>query len=146
MNSLWIEQGLFDSFGIIFIIMFIIGILMFVFVLSVIISPKLRSKFMRGQLRATKYMLEESQHDLEDLATVAANISVRSNKRILDENENDLKNISKRKANISKDAVEITARAVKAGLTKEVIFCKYCGEKIDDDSVFCKYCGKSQNN
>ncbi len=23
------------------------------------------------------------------------------------------------------------------------MFCKYCGEKIADDSVFCKYCGKN---
>jgi uncharacterized membrane protein YvbJ len=27
------------------------------------------------------------------------------------------------------------------------MYCKYCGEKIDDNSLYCSYCGKSlQNN
>ena len=26
------------------------------------------------------------------------------------------------------------------------MYCKYCGEKIDDDSLFCKKCGQPQNN
>jgi predicted nucleic acid-binding Zn ribbon protein len=29
---------------------------------------------------------------------------------------------------------------------REIMYCKYCGKQIDDDSSFCKYCGKAINN
>ncbi len=49
-----------------------------------------------------------------------------------------------KRADISKDAITKTTRAIKAGLTDEVIYCKHCGTEIDADSSFCKKCGKQQ--
>ena len=39
------------------------------------------------------------------------------------------------------------ARGVKEGFFEEdnQIYCKYCGQEIDEDSEFCKYCGKKLN-
>ena len=39
------------------------------------------------------------------------------------------------------------ASGIKDGLTGEnsEMYCKYCGNLIDEDSEFCKYCGKKQN-
>ena len=44
-------------------------------------------------------------------------------------------------AEINSDAVTLTAQAAKEGL-KEMMYCKYCGQKIDVDSQFCKHCGQ----
>lgn len=69
-------------------------------------------------------------------------ISTRSAKYILEENKEDLKDLSKTGAEIASGAISETVKAVKEGLDTEV-FCKYCGQRIDDDSKFCKYCGKN---
>ena len=72
------------------------------------------------------------------------NKMIKDMKDIISSNEDDLKEISTKSANISKDGIEIKARAIKDGLTKEKKFCKYCGDSIDSDSKFCKNCGKEQ--
>ena len=45
---------------------------------------------------------------------------------IVNENEDVLKNLSTKSANIAKDGIEIKARAIKDGFTKETFFCKNC--------------------
>lgn len=146
MNSFDSMTGTFDAFNIIFAIIFVLSILIFVFVIINIFSPKFRAKFIKKQIQATKYMVEESQDDLVDLATVSSNISIKARKRVMDTNETVLKDMSTRSANINKKAMEITAEAIKKGLSKnEGIYCEYCREVIDDDSLFCKHCGKKQN-
>ena len=44
---------------------------------------------------------------------------IKDTKDILDSHEEDLKEISTKSANISKEGVEITARAIKQGITEE---------------------------
>lgn len=90
----------------------------FIFTFAMIFSPKLRGKMMSKQIKAAKYMLDETEEDLKDMST--------------------------RGANISKEGIEITTRAIKDGLTKERKYCKYCGEAIDEDSKYCKKCGERQ--
>ena len=90
-------------------------------------------------------MMEDSQEELSDIAAVSSNIAIKSRKKVLDENEELLTEMATRNASINKEGVEITARAIKKGLSKQVVHCKYCGKDIDDDSVFCKFCGKNLN-
>lgn len=72
------------------------------------------------------------------------NDSIGMLKRMMDENEDVLREMSTKSADISSKGIEIKARAIKKGLSGEVIFCKYCGAEIDSDSKFCKQCGKEQ--
>ena len=97
-------------------LMMVFGLGVTIFALCVIFNPKLRGKFLSSQIKANRYAIEESKEDIESIST----------------------NMS----NATKEGVEITARAVKEGLTEESIFCKHCGAKIDADSKFCKHCGK----
>ena len=66
----------------------------------------------------------------------------------VEENEEDLKKLSNKQAEINSGAVETTASAIKKGFTDskktDIMFCRYCGEKIESDSKFCRYCGKEQ--
>ena len=135
----------FGSFNIIFTVVMIFSLLIFGFVFAMILSPKLRSKMMKHQIKATKYMMEDSQEELSDIAAVSSNIAIKSRKKVLEENEELLTEMATRNASINKEGVEITARAIKKGLSKQVVHCKYCGKEIDDDSVFCKFCGKNLN-
>ena len=101
------------------LIIVIISIVIFRVILAIILSPKLRGKFMSSQIKAMKNATEESKDDIEKMSTTMANAT--------------------------KDATEIKARAIKRGLTEdEDIYCKHCGAKIDSDSKFCKSCGKEQ--
>ena len=68
-------------------------------------------------------------------------LSTKSTKYILNENKDDLKEITETTTEITKESIAETVKAVKEGLDSE-IYCKYCGEKIDNDSLFCKHCGK----
>jgi len=131
-------------FDIMFTIVPIMVICTFIFTFAMMLSPKLRGKFMSRQLKATKYMMDESKDDLTDIATIAGNVSINSRKNILDENEDTLRNMATRSANINKEGIEITARAIKDGLSRNSIYCKHCGHSIDEDSKFCKFCGKEQ--
>ena len=106
------------GFDFVFVLIFATAFLIIGFVLLLIFVPKLRAKFMGNNIKATRYMT--------------------------DEYENDLRNIATKGADINKEGIKITARAIKDGITNESIYCKYCGESIDDDSVFCKKCGKKQ--
>lgn len=96
----------------------IIGVI-FIFVMLMIFSPKLRAKLMGTQIKATKYMIDENKDNLASIANTASDIAT---------------------PNITK-----TVRAIKAGLKfQEQMYCKYCGAFIDSDSNFCKSCGKKQ--
>lgn len=103
---------------IMFTIVPIFIIVMFVFTIALFVSPKLRGKFMSTQIKAKKYMMEESKEDI--------------------------KSISDDMAYATKDSVKVTASAIKEGFSSESIYCKYCGTLIDGDSKFCKKCGKEQ--
>lgn len=108
------------------------------------ISPKIRGKFMGRQIKSLKYMIEDAKDDIEKMGSIAGNIQTKISKNILDNNEETLKDIEIRKANIDKEGIEIKARALKDGLSKNVVYCKHCGAAIDEDSTFCKKCGKKQ--
>ena len=70
-------------------------------------------------------------------------LSTKSAKYIQQQNKEELQEIATAGAKIAKEAVTITAEAVKEGLS-ETMYCKYCGKKIDRDSRFCKECGGEQ--
>lgn len=100
-------------------LIFTIAILIFILTFVLMFSSKAKGKLLSNQIKAMKYMMDESKDDIE--------------------------NISTNMADATKDGVEITARAIKKGFTEEEgIYCKYCGSKIDSDSKFCKKCGKKQ--
>ena len=104
----------------VFALLVVVGVVcIFIFVLRMMFDPKARAKITRHQLKMQK--------------------------QIIDENEDILKDISAKSAGISSPGYEITARAVKKGLTEEEdIYCKHCGKNIDADSKFCNKCGKEQ--
>lgn|SRR5574344_1062123 len=130
--------------GILFDLVPILVVVIFAFSFLMIISPKIRGKFMSRQLKANRYMMENSKKDLEQMGAMAGNLAVNMKKNMLDQNEDILKDMATREANIEKDAIEIKAKAVKEGLKKDSIYCKHCGQLIDSDSKFCKSCGKEQ--
>lgn len=93
---------------------------------------------MGRQIKAAKYMLNDVQDDLADLGSTV----VKTQQKMLHENEDALKDIATRNAKINKEGIEITAKAIKDGLSGSTIYCKHCGALIDVDSKFCKTCGK----
>lgn len=100
-------------------LIFIVAAVFIIFVFAMIFSPKLKSKFMGKQIKANKYMIDDNAEVMRETST--------------------------KMAQINSDGIEITAQAIKKGLTnEEKVFCKYCGQKIDIDSVFCNKCGKEQ--
>lgn len=105
-------------FEIMFTIVPIFIVVVFTFTILTIISPKFRGKIMSHQIKATKYMMEESREDLKD--------------------------ISDNMAYATHNRIKSAARAVKEGLEDNQIYCKHCGKKIDADSKFCSICGKEQ--
>lgn len=90
----------------------------FIYTLAMIFSPKLRGKMMSRQIKAQKYMMEESMDDLRSIS-------------------NDM-------AHATKGGISTTARAIRDGFSQGNIHCKHCGARIDSDSRFCKECGKEQ--
>lgn len=131
-------------FNIMFAIVPVLVVCVFVFTFIMILSPKFRGKMMSRQIKATKYMIEESKEDLTDLVATTGDVTMNASKKILDENEDNIRDMITKGANISKVGIETTVRAIKKGLTEDVIYCKYCGASIDLDSKFCKHCGKKQ--
>ena len=121
------------------IVLIFIGI-MFVFTITMILSPKLRGKMMARQFKSMRYMLDESKEDLEAMGGTAINVK----KNIVDENEEALKEMAAKEGDISSIGLEKQARAVRRGLLEDEMYCKHCGEAIDSDSKFCKKCGKEQ--
>lgn len=67
--------------------------------------------------------------------------TIKTAKHLQEENKEELKEIMSTVAEINLEAVTVTAQATKEGL-KEMMHCKYCGQKIDVDSQFCKHCGQ----
>ncbi len=113
------NDTIFNTMPIIFIVIFVIVAIMIIFTLLQIMSPKLRGKMMSKQIKAAKYMMDESKDDIRDIST--------------------------NMADATKDGIETTVRAIKKGITEdEDTYCKHCGSKIDNDSKFCKNCGKEQ--
>ena len=129
---------------ILFFIIPILVVLTFIFTIALMVSPKLRGKWMSKQIEATKHMMEYSKDDLKDILSTSKSVEVNAEKEILDNNEEIMKNNVTRKANINKEGIEITAKAIKEGLTNNKVYCKYCGKLIDSDSKYCKVCGREQ--
>ena len=67
--------------------------------------------------------------------------SIKTAKYLQEENKEELKKVMSTAAEINFEAVTLTAKAAKEGLD-ETMYCKYCGQKIDEDSKFCKHCGQ----
>ena len=129
---------------ILFFIIPILVVLTFIFTIALMVSPKLRGKWMSKQIEATKHMMEYSKDDLKDILSTSKSVEVNAEKEILDNNEEIMKDNVTRKANINKAGIEITAKAIKEGLTNNKVYCKYCGKLIDSDSKYCKVCGRAQ--
>ena len=129
---------------ILFFIIPILVVLTFIFTIALMVSPKLRGKWMSKQIEATKHMMEYSKDDLKDILSTSKSVEVNAEKEILDNNEEIMKDNVTRKANINKEGIEITAKAIKEGLTNNKVYCKYCGKLIDSDSKYCKVCGRTQ--
>lgn len=129
---------------ILFFIIPILVVLTFIFTIALMVSPKLRGKWMSKQIEATKHMMEYSKDDLKDILSTSKSVEVNAEKEILDNNEEIMKDNVTRKANINKEGIEITAKAIKEGLTNNKVYCKYCGKLIDNDSKYCKVCGRAQ--
>lgn len=125
-------------FDVLFIIVPIFIVVVFVITILMMASPKFRGKLMGRQIKAAKYMLNDVQDDLVDLGSTV----VKTQQKMLHENEDALKDIATRNAKINKEGIEITAKAIKDGLSDATIYCKHCGALIDEDSKFCKECGK----
>ena len=105
-------------FDVMIVIVPLIAGIIIIFTFTMVISPKLRGKMMSRQVKATKYMMDESKEDI--------------------------KSISDNMAYATKDGIKTTARAIKEGFIEDSIYCKHCGSEIDSDSKFCKKCGKEQ--
>ncbi|MCI8588494.1 MAG: hypothetical protein HFG40_02460 [Bacilli bacterium] len=110
---------MFNVVNVMFVVVPIFIVVVFILVVAQIISPKFRGKMMSRQVKAAKYMMEESKEDIRSISTDMAYAT--------------------------KDGIETTTRAIKKGLTEnEGIYCKHCGSLIDADSLYCKDCGKKQ--
>lgn len=60
------------------------------------------------------------------------------------ENRTEMTALATNQAEIAREAVAITAQAVREGLAKDTVFCKHCGKEIAADSKYCKHCGGAQ--
>lgn len=105
------------NIGLIALILPIIAGCFIIFTFLMILSPKLRAKWMSRQIKSAKYMMEESQDDLRDLVTKGASIA--------------------------KDGAN-TLGGTKDGFSSWDNYCKHCGAIIDADSLYCKKCGHKQ--
>lgn len=126
-----------------YIVPILIG-LSFIFTIALMISPKLRGKWMSRQIKATKHMIKYSKEDLKDIISTSKDVEINAEKEVLDNSEDIMKENILRKANINKEGIEIATSAIKNGLSNNKKYCKYCGKLIDGDSKYCKVCGKEQ--
>lgn len=106
-----------ELFNIMFTIVPILILVIFIFTIATIISPKLRGKMMSRNIKAVKYAIDEASDDLKVINDITANAE--------------------------SEAITTKVKAFKKGFKNEV-YCKHCGYLIDNDSTFCKKCGKKQ--
>ena len=95
----------------------------FIFTFVMMFSSKARGKMMSKQIKAARYMMDESKEDI--------------------------KSISDDMADATKDSIKVTTSSFASGIREglngeESMYCKHCGNVIDSDSTFCKKCGKKQ--
>lgn len=107
-----------SGFGIIFVLSALFAVAVFVFVILMIFSPKVRGKMMSKQAKAARYMAEESKDDIKYTADAMSEAT--------------------------HDAIRNTVSAVREGIEGDCVYCKHCGKPIDRDSRFCKECGGEQ--
>ena len=100
---------------IIMIIVPIIMVISIVFFILLMTNSKFIGKMMAKNIKAAKYMMDETKEDLKAINDIGAYTQT--------------------------DAIKSKVRAVKQGLQNEM-FCKYCGKEIEEDSRYCKYCGE----
>ena len=117
-------------FDIIFVITAIFIGFTFIFVVLMFVSPKLRGKLMSRQVKTLKHMTDYSKKDFEDINYNVADASMNANKRLMDDNYDDLEDMASMNANINKDAIYIKSKAIKDGLSSSKIYCNYCGKKL----------------
>ena len=135
----------FSLVGPLFVIVPVIVFCMMGLVIAMIVSPKIRGKIMARQIKSYKYMMDEAKDSLVDIGTTGSQVGIDVAKNVMDSNKDTMKELASSAADINKDAITTTVGAIKEGLSdKPQKYCKYCGEKIDEDSAFCKYCGKEQ--
>lgn len=127
----------------IFILLIIIFIILIVYTISKF-GPKIREKTFNKQIKYLKNMVDCNKDDIADLMKTTAKLSENIEKEILDENETIMSYNAKSKANINKDAITITAEAIKDGLSSSKKYCKYCNTSLENDAIYCKKCGKKQ--
>lgn len=111
-------KSVFSGFGIIWILSGLFVAAVFIFVILMIFSPKVRGKMMSKQAKAARYMAEESKDDIKYTADAMADAT--------------------------HDAIRDTVSAVREGIEGDCVYCKHCGKPIDRDSRFCKECGGEQ--
>ncbi len=133
-----------DTMMIAIIVIAVLACSIIIFVILSLFSPRVQGKMMSKQIKSVKHMMDYSKDDLKELMKTTAKTGTIAEKEILDENEDIMSNNERRKANIKKEGIEVTARAIKDGLTSNKIYCRYCGTSIESDSRFCKNCGKEQ--
>ena len=102
------------------------------------------NNFMIGGFLATTGMFVGITCLLSGFRPEIARLTTKTTKYIQQENKDDLTDIANTTADISGEAITKTTNAIKKGLEKDKIYCKYCGEHIDVDSIFCNKCGKKQ--
>ena len=108
---------IFDTFNIMFAIVPIFILIIFIFTIATIISPKLRGKMMSRNIKTVKYAMDEASDDLKSINDITASTE--------------------------SDAIIVKTKAFKKAF-KDEVYCKHCGYLIDSDSTFCKKCGKKQ--
>ena len=133
-NFFFIAYG----FGIVFFLC------VFGFLIAMIFSPKLRGKMMSKQVKATRYMVQESKDDMATIGKDMTDVGAEVADHAVDEHADTIKKVSDTMAQATRDAVRTTVSAVREGWYKETVYCKYCGTSIDSDSKYCKKCGKLQ--
>lgn len=138
-------EGMMQFHKIFFMIIGLLVPIVFIFSFAMLLSPKLRGKFMSHQIKSLKHMTDYSKQDLHDITTNMHDMAIKSKKTILDNNKDILREMATEEANIEKEGIKIKLGAVKDALfTDSNSFCKYCGKSIANDSIYCKHCGKKQ--
>ena len=85
-----------------YIVPILIG-LSFIFTIALMVSPKLRGKWMSRQIKATKHMIKYSKEDLKDIISTSKDVEINAEKEVLDNREDIMKENVIRKANIKKE-------------------------------------------